>query len=333
MTRPLTPGSPPPLRAADSSADPLQDLEIRLLLQGVYERYGYDFRDYALASRRRRIRQCLRDENLPTVSALQARVLHDPAAGTARDWDVFLASVVAWKPSKTTHRPALNFLLGYASAEREEAQAGVADLVKTQQHFDAFSREVIEAVHKSRRPRTKVLLDLAQPMFHELFQLLNAALQGNPQDYEQLHQVRIHGKRLRYAMEVFGGCFPASFRDELYPQVEAVQELLGELNDHRVAVSRLESLHRALPRMLEEVCKRLTAGIDEQQPAPAPEGAPTAPGAPDGPVPAGQITIDENNQLKTEAPAGEQKPEAAPESKPEAKREADTKPAGDQKKQ
>jgi chemotaxis protein methyltransferase CheR len=74
------PGSPSPLRAADSSADPLQDLEIRLLLQGVYERYGYDFRDYAVTSRRRRIRQCLRDENLPSVSALQARVLHDPAA-------------------------------------------------------------------------------------------------------------------------------------------------------------------------------------------------------------------------------------------------------------
>jgi chemotaxis protein methyltransferase CheR len=80
VARPLTADSPPPYRATDPTADPLQDLEIRLLLQGVYERYGYDFRDYALASRRRRIRQCLRDENLPTVSALQARVLHDPVA-------------------------------------------------------------------------------------------------------------------------------------------------------------------------------------------------------------------------------------------------------------
>ena len=81
MSRPVTPGPPTPTaRRTDPTADPLQDLEIRLLLQGVYERYGYDFRDYALASGRRRIRQALRDENLPTVSALQARVLHDPAA-------------------------------------------------------------------------------------------------------------------------------------------------------------------------------------------------------------------------------------------------------------
>ncbi|HEY7511565.1 MAG TPA: CheR family methyltransferase [Vicinamibacteria bacterium] len=82
MSRPPPTASPhlPVPRETDSAADRLQELEIRLLLQGVYERYGYDFRDYAAPSRRRRIRQCLRDENLPTISALQARVLHDPAA-------------------------------------------------------------------------------------------------------------------------------------------------------------------------------------------------------------------------------------------------------------
>jgi chemotaxis protein methyltransferase CheR len=67
-------------RPVEPSADRVEDLEIRLLLQGVYERYGYDFRDYALSSMRRRVRQCLRDEGLPTVSALQDRVLHEDAA-------------------------------------------------------------------------------------------------------------------------------------------------------------------------------------------------------------------------------------------------------------
>jgi chemotaxis protein methyltransferase CheR len=76
MSRPLTSRSP----AREPNVDALQDLEIRLLLQGVYERYGYDFRDYQLASQRRRVVQCLRDEGLATVSALQDRVLHDRAA-------------------------------------------------------------------------------------------------------------------------------------------------------------------------------------------------------------------------------------------------------------
>ena len=74
---PVSSASPQP---AEAVSDPVQDLEIRLLLQGVYERYGYDFRDYALHSQRRRVRQCLRDEGLATVSALQDRILHDPSA-------------------------------------------------------------------------------------------------------------------------------------------------------------------------------------------------------------------------------------------------------------
>lgn len=62
------------------ASDDLQDLEIGLLLEGVFLHYGYDFRDYALSSLRRRIRQSLQEEKLATVSALQERVLHDPAA-------------------------------------------------------------------------------------------------------------------------------------------------------------------------------------------------------------------------------------------------------------
>jgi chemotaxis protein methyltransferase CheR len=55
-------------------------LEIDLLLQGVFERYGYDFRNYARASVTRRVRRALQSEGLPTVSALQERLLHDAEA-------------------------------------------------------------------------------------------------------------------------------------------------------------------------------------------------------------------------------------------------------------
>ena len=58
----------------------LEALEIELLLEGVYRHWGADFRNYARASLRRRISNMLQAEGLPTVSALQARVLHDPDA-------------------------------------------------------------------------------------------------------------------------------------------------------------------------------------------------------------------------------------------------------------
>ena len=58
----------------------LERLEIELLLEGVFRHYGYDFRSYAFSSLRRRLRKRLQAENLPTFSALQDRLLHDPEA-------------------------------------------------------------------------------------------------------------------------------------------------------------------------------------------------------------------------------------------------------------
>jgi chemotaxis protein methyltransferase CheR len=57
----------------------LEQLEVELLLEGVYRRYGYDFRDYAPASLRRRLRRRMDGEGVTTVSALQDLLLHDRA--------------------------------------------------------------------------------------------------------------------------------------------------------------------------------------------------------------------------------------------------------------
>jgi chemotaxis protein methyltransferase CheR len=59
--------------------DALEDLELRLLLEAVYQHYGYDFRGYARGSIKRRIRRRAHEEGVTTLSALQDRVLHDPA--------------------------------------------------------------------------------------------------------------------------------------------------------------------------------------------------------------------------------------------------------------
>lgn len=58
----------------------LQEIEVSLLLEGIAQYYGYDFRQYTPASLRRRLQKCLHDERLATLSGLQERVLHDPAA-------------------------------------------------------------------------------------------------------------------------------------------------------------------------------------------------------------------------------------------------------------
>src|SRR6476620_10673301 len=57
----------------------LETIEIQLLLEGMFRYYGFDFRNYALASLKRRIWNTIRSERLTTVSALQEKVLHNPA--------------------------------------------------------------------------------------------------------------------------------------------------------------------------------------------------------------------------------------------------------------
>jgi chemotaxis protein methyltransferase CheR len=67
------------MKALEVEVNQLEDIEIGLLLEGVFRHYGFDFRNYALASIKRRIHESMRDEGVRTVSAFQEKVLHDPA--------------------------------------------------------------------------------------------------------------------------------------------------------------------------------------------------------------------------------------------------------------
>jgi chemotaxis protein methyltransferase CheR len=62
-----------------AARDDVDEIELQLLLEGVYRRYGFDFREYAPASLRRRVWRRVHAEGLTTLSALQDKLLHDPA--------------------------------------------------------------------------------------------------------------------------------------------------------------------------------------------------------------------------------------------------------------
>jgi chemotaxis protein methyltransferase CheR len=57
----------------------LEEIEISLLLEGLYRFYGFDFREYSRASIRRRVLELARAEKVETISAFQNKVLHDTA--------------------------------------------------------------------------------------------------------------------------------------------------------------------------------------------------------------------------------------------------------------
>ncbi len=57
----------------------LEQIEVELLLEGIYQQYGFDFRSYAYASIKRRLWRRIEAEGLSTISGLQECVLHEPA--------------------------------------------------------------------------------------------------------------------------------------------------------------------------------------------------------------------------------------------------------------
>lgn len=61
-----------------SPQDP-EVIEINLLFEGIYQRYGYDFRDYGKAHAKRRIMHRLALSGIGSVSELQHRMLYDEA--------------------------------------------------------------------------------------------------------------------------------------------------------------------------------------------------------------------------------------------------------------
>jgi chemotaxis protein methyltransferase CheR len=65
---------------AEGLMDSREQIELRLLLDAVYQRFHYDFRAYSPASVRRRLTLALGALGCKTFSALQERVLHDPTA-------------------------------------------------------------------------------------------------------------------------------------------------------------------------------------------------------------------------------------------------------------
>src|SRR5215216_5721874 len=56
----------------------LEQIEVNLLTEGIFQHYGFDFRDYSLPSLRRRMWKRVYAEGLSTISGLIEKVLHDP---------------------------------------------------------------------------------------------------------------------------------------------------------------------------------------------------------------------------------------------------------------
>lgn len=111
--------------------DAVFEIELQLLIDAIRGRYHYDFRDYAKASLRRRLRSALVHFSCKTISQLQDMIVHDETAFTTllnyltvqvseffRDSGYFLALREQVVPMLRTY-PSLKFWIAGCSAGEE----------------------------------------------------------------------------------------------------------------------------------------------------------------------------------------------------------------------
>jgi len=208
-------------------------------------------------------RSCLSDK---AYKGMRGRLrLVRRAAGNVRDWDVFLIELRSrFQDAPTKEASGLDFLIGYSLSQRNLALTQLQATGHEQiSEFEDFITDTIMNLRLAQDVDPKAsLFDLARPLLSGLRENLEHLASGDLNDYPHLHQVRIAGKRLRYAMEIFADCFPSSFKEELYPQIEAMQEILGRANDSHVGLERLAGLRGWLRQHWAEDWKRLQPGIE-----------------------------------------------------------------------
>jgi chemotaxis protein methyltransferase CheR len=61
----------------------VEELELDLLAEALFQRYGFDFRGHERATLRRKLRGVMKQRSLRTLSALQGQLLHDAGAASA----------------------------------------------------------------------------------------------------------------------------------------------------------------------------------------------------------------------------------------------------------
>jgi len=153
-------------------------------------------------------------------------------AGTVRDLDVLSNRLRV--SEEQHHEPGLKSLIARVEEERRHAQPAIQQLRRElKSHgFTHRRKTLVRKVGATIEEKAADFLSAAQAGLRPLVVNFFTAAQGDFECVSALHQFRIAGKELRYAMEVFAAAFVPEFREELYPAIERLQELLGHVNDH-----------------------------------------------------------------------------------------------------
>jgi triphosphatase len=168
------------------------------------------------------------------------------AFSAARDWDVFCDWLAQAARARATSRPAMA-LLARAATRRRAAARDAA--VGSSRDFQLVLLFALRWLHEApwlrcaAAPREIALADFGRGALERLYRkALLGARHMDWRDGARRHALRIRVKHLRYACECFAPGFPRASLGSFLKRAQAIQELLGELNDISVAGCLLRTL-------------------------------------------------------------------------------------------
>jgi inorganic triphosphatase YgiF len=157
-----------------------------------------------------------------------------PPLGAARDWDVFCAGL-----ARDGAPPAL---LARARAKRASARRAARQAARSPE-LQAFLLRSMRWVNEGPWRAEGSLIHFAQAALERLHRkALREARAMDWRDSERRHRLRIRMKRLRYACDFFSASFAGAMAQPYLKRLEALQDILGDLNDIAVARRLLTEL-------------------------------------------------------------------------------------------
>jgi len=170
--------------------------------------------------------------------------------GHARDWDVFLRGLGRQMADAFAGEKPVSRLLAAAERRRRESYQQLSTALG-----DPAFRQLVLLLAElaATRPWDRTPAQNASPqedlegfarhaLAHRLRRAVRAGSGFAERSPRELHALRLHCKRLRYAAEMFAPLFPGGGAKRFLHRLAQVQDRLGHLNDAAVAEALMQQL-------------------------------------------------------------------------------------------
>jgi CHAD domain-containing protein len=170
------------------------------------------------------------------------------AAGEARDLDVLtdrLGREVTGPQSPVAGLAARDRLVAMLARRQAASRGPIRQMRDALLAGDWHGRTERLLDRVGSRGQDRPFADFARRRFRPLVARFFATADHRLRSAAELHRLRIEGKKLRYAMEIFACVFPVREGVRCADALERLQETLGDFTDHAVAADRLRRWGRS----------------------------------------------------------------------------------------